>query len=141
MHKCCLEQRVRLLLFRDQGSGILTEGMHVAFYLKILRFRSSLRQLACRLWPSSYVIRLWPSSYVMDINTTTLADVASLRPAVQVQLRADERYGIVRFASPDGARAALEALNGTEVLGEGLTVSATDPAATARNTKRPRVAE
>jgi RNA recognition motif-containing protein len=59
----------------------------------------------------------------------------------QVQLRSDERYGIVRFVSPDSARSALETLNGTEILGEGLTVTTTDPAATARNTKRPRVAE
>ena len=59
----------------------------------------------------------------------------------QVQLRSDERYGIVRYASADAARAALDTLNGAEILGEGLTVSRTDPVATARNTKRPRVAE
>jgi RNA recognition motif-containing protein len=58
-----------------------------------------------------------------------------------VQLRADERFGIVRFADAESARRALETLNGTSICGEGLTVTTTDPIASARISKRPRVAE
>lgn len=59
----------------------------------------------------------------------------------QVHLRSDERYGVVRFTGAEGARRALETLHSTTVLGEALSVSTTDPLATLRNTKRPRVAE
>lgn len=47
----------------------------------------------------------------------------------------------MRYVTPDAAQAALEHLNGTEVCGEALTVSLTDPIQNARNSKRPRVAE
>ena len=35
-------------------------------------------------------------------------------PVDSVVLRADERYGVVRFRTPDAARAALDALHGTQ---------------------------
>ncbi|KAK9841804.1 hypothetical protein WJX81_004164 [Elliptochloris bilobata] len=56
------------------------------------------------------------------------------------RLRADERYGVVTFATADGARAAVAAMNATQLCGEALTVTATDPQAGARTSKRPRVA-
>ena len=56
------------------------------------------------------------------------------------RLRADERYGVVTFAAADSARAAVAAMNGTQLCGEALTVTATDPQAGARTSKRPRVA-
>lgn len=72
--------------------------------------------------------------------TQPIPNPPACTPRVQVQLRTDERYGIVRFRSPDAARAALEALHGSDILGEALSVTPHDPAATPRNTKRPRVA-
>ncbi len=56
------------------------------------------------------------------------------------RLRADERYGVIVFAHAEGARAAVAALNGTQLCGEALTVTITDPQAGARTSKRPRVA-
>lgn len=56
------------------------------------------------------------------------------------RLRADERFGVITFASADAARAAAAALNGTQLCGEALAVTATDPQAGARTSKRPRVA-
>jgi hypothetical protein len=40
----------------------------------------------------------------------------------------------------EAARAALAQLNGTDILGEALTVSLADPLQSERNSKRPRVA-
>ena len=56
------------------------------------------------------------------------------------RLRADARFGVITFASADAARAAAAALNGTQLCGEALAVTATDPQAGARTSKRPRVA-
>lgn len=56
------------------------------------------------------------------------------------RLRADERFGVITFASADAARAAAAALNGTQLCGEALAVTAIDPQAGARTSKRPRVA-
>lgn len=60
---------------------------------------------------------------------------------MQVHLRSNERYGVVRFTGAEGARRALEALHNTTILGEALLVTTADPLATLRNSKRPRVAE
>ena len=61
-------------------------------------------------------------------------------PVDWVRLQRDPCYGMVRFLSPQAAAAALDALNGTDICGQALTVLALDPLSTARN-KRPRVAE
>ena len=60
---------------------------------------------------------------------------------VYVRLQRDTRFGIVKFTSPTSARAALEALNGTNICGEALAVSLVDPLQSFRITKRPRVTE
>ena len=57
-----------------------------------------------------------------------------------VQLQRDARYGVVRFLSPAAAAAAMNALNGTTICGQALSVLPTDPLNATRN-KRPRVAE
>lgn len=57
-----------------------------------------------------------------------------------VRLQRDASYGVVRFLTPGSAAAALDALNGTDICGQALTVLKVDPLNTARN-KRPRMAE
>ncbi|CAD7697503.1 unnamed protein product [Ostreobium quekettii] len=41
-----------------------------------------------------------------------------------VRLHKDRRFGVVTFASSEFAKSAVQMLNGTDILGEGLTVSA-----------------
>lgn len=58
-----------------------------------------------------------------------------------VRLQRDARFGIVKFTNADSARAALAALNGTNICGQALAVSLVDPLQSSRITKRARVAE
>ena len=62
-------------------------------------------------------------------------------PVVYVRLQRDPRFGIVKYANAESARAALTALNGTKICGEALAVSLVDPLQSSRITKRARVAE
>ena len=62
-------------------------------------------------------------------------------PIVYVRLQRDARFGMVKFAVADSARAALAALNGTNISGIPLAVSLVDPLQSSRITKRARVAE
>ena len=73
-------------------------------------------------------------SLLLEVRICASYQVESAR------LRADERCGVITFAAADGARAAMAAMNGTQLCGEALTVTATDPQAGARTSKRPRVA-
>lgn len=58
-----------------------------------------------------------------------------------VRLQRDARFGVVKFATADSARAALGGLNGTNICGQALAVSLVDPLQSSRITKRARVAE
>ncbi len=60
---------------------------------------------------------------------------------MQVHLRSDERYAVVRLAEAESARRAMEALNNTTICGEGLAVTNTDPLANLRNSKRLRMGQ
>ena len=58
----------------------------------------------------------------------------------QVRLRPDERYGAVRFATADAVQSAIDALHGTKICGEKISVTRMDPLMAAHNSKRPRMA-
>lgn len=60
---------------------------------------------------------------------------------VYVRLQRDARFGIVKFTSAESAKAALAALNGTNICGQALAVSLVDPLQSSRITKRPRMAQ
>ncbi|DBA73573.1 TPA: RNA-binding protein 45 [Trebouxia sp. C0005] len=62
-------------------------------------------------------------------------------PVVYVRLQRDARFGIVKFTNAESARAALGALNGTNICGQALAVSLVDPLQSSRISKRARVAE
>ena len=59
---------------------------------------------------------------------------------MQVRLRPDERYGIVRFGTADAVQSAIDALHGTKICGEKISVTRMDPIMAAHNSKRPRMA-
>ena len=59
-------------------------------------------------------------------------------PVDWVRLQHDASYGVVRFQHSGSAAAALDALNGTDICGQALSVLTADPLAAARN-KRPRM--
>ncbi|KAK9810800.1 hypothetical protein WJX73_008634 [Symbiochloris irregularis] len=65
---------------------------------------------------------------------------AAYGPVEWVRLQRDSCYGVVRFQNPGSATAAVDALNGTNICGQALSVLTTDPLSAARN-KRPRMAE
>ena len=46
----------------------------------------------------------------------------------------------LQFATAEAARTAFSRLNGTDICGESLSISLTDPLHNERNSKRPRVA-
>ena len=54
---------------------------------------------------------------------------------------ADCKTRLVQFATAEAAQTAMARLNGTDICGEALTISVTDPLQSERNSKRPRVAE
>jgi hypothetical protein len=60
-------------------------------------------------------------------------------PVDMVRLAVDKRVGVVKLKSPEMAKIALERLNGTDICGEGLTVTFNNPLHSARFTKRARV--
>ena len=62
-------------------------------------------------------------------------------PVVYVRLQRDARFGIVKFTNAESARAALGALNGSNICGQALAVSLVDPLQSSRISKRARVAE
>ena len=62
-------------------------------------------------------------------------------PVEWVRLQRDASYGVVRFHTPSAAAAALDALNGTDICGQALSVLKADPLSAAARNKRPRMAE
>jgi len=54
---------------------------------------------------------------------------------------ADGRICMLQFVTAEAAQMAMARLNGTDICGEALTISVTDPLQNERNSKRPRVAE
>lgn len=67
--------------------------------------------------------------------------VALWHRCVQVRLRPDERYGAVRFGTTEAVQSAIDALHGTKICGEKISVTRGDLlAAVHSNSKRPRMA-
>ena len=52
----------------------------------------------------------------------------------------DQRVAMVRFASAETAAVALEQLNGSQICGESLTITAMNPLQHSRISKRVRTA-
>eukprot|EP00891_Asterochloris_glomerata_P003567 jgi/Astpho2/3567/Aster-x0169 len=61
-------------------------------------------------------------------------------PVEWVQLQQDQRVAMVRFASAETAAVALEQLNGSQICGESLTITAMNPLQHSRISKRVRTA-
>ena len=60
------------------------------------------------------------------------------RHCLQVRLRPDERYGVVRFGTGDAVQSAIDALHGTKICGEKINVTRMDPLMAPHNSKRLR---
>lgn len=57
---------------------------------------------------------------------------------LQVRLRPDERFGVVRFGTAEAVQSAIDALHGTKICGEKISVTRLDPLMAPHNSKRPR---
>lgn len=59
---------------------------------------------------------------------------------LQVRLRPDERFGVVHFGTAEAVQSAIDALHGTKICGEKISVTRVDPLMSPHNSKRARMA-